>query len=94
MNAVLLLIAGIVLLGLAKNVPTWIVLGIVTLLALHYRQQVRGNTAAITARNGEAVAGRDPWARPSAADLRLDRRGLAIALNRTELCSVFPGRGL
>lgn len=92
MSAVLAVFAGIILLAIAKDLPTWLVLGIVALIAFQYRRQARAVSHIIQSW-GERIDNGNAWAAPSARDRHIAQKGLTLALNRTELCSVFPGRG-
>lgn len=91
--ALLAIVGGILFIGIIKNLPTWLVLGIVTLVALHYRRQAHALSRTILAWQADSLVNKDPWATPNLRDRRAAKRGLTVALNRTELCAVFPGRG-
>jgi len=94
MNAVILVVLGLLALAAAKNLPTLAVLGIVALVATVLRHQAAGAAARLVSLGEGRVDGMDAWATPSADARRLMKRSLKLALQRTELASCFPGRGL
>lgn len=90
MTVILIILLAIVALAGFKYLPTFAVLGVVTLIAALLRSQARAASAGILA----FPASNDPWASPSREARRLMKKSLSLSLSRTELAACFAGRGL